>query len=240
MVTEVHVNIAGDDVEARDYVLSLNAVPAIVTAFNSMSRLSTIRNAAWTMSNLCRGKPSPDFAVIRPLLIVLTRLILSEDMETVVDAMWALSYMSDGSNDRIQEVIDSGICPRIVELLGVQIGKYITPVLRTVGNIVTGTDSQTQHLISLNILPALLHLLDNPTKNICKEAVWTISNITAGTIEQIQAVIDANIIPKLAMLLQSAHFAIQKVTLPPLVAFVHTLKSFTYYIHHAGVYMGHL
>ena len=33
------------------------------------------------------------------------------------DSCWALSYLSDGSNDKIQKVIDSGVSRRLVELL---------------------------------------------------------------------------------------------------------------------------
>ncbi len=35
----------------------------------------------------------------------------------LTDACWALSYVSDGSNDKIQAVIEAGVCQRLVELL---------------------------------------------------------------------------------------------------------------------------
>mmetsp|Transcript_54587 Transcript_54587/g.95435 ORF Transcript_54587/g.95435 Transcript_54587/m.95435 type:complete len:536 (-) Transcript_54587:458-2065(-) len=206
-------NVAGDSVQCRDLVLSLNALPALLhvsQSFNEHSRISTIRNATWTLSNLCRGKPPPNFEVVRPALPLLARLLFSQDNETATDACWALSYISDGPNDRIQAVLNAGVAPRLVELLGSTTTTVQTPALRTVGNIVTGDDSQTQFIINLNALPALLWMLDNPKKNIRKEACWTISNITAGTAEQIQAVINANVFPKLIELLQSSEFDIQK------------------------------
>lgn len=47
----------------------------------------------------------------------LQRLIHSQDEEVLTDACWALSYLSDGTNDKIQAVIESGVFPRLVELL---------------------------------------------------------------------------------------------------------------------------
>jgi hypothetical protein len=54
---------------------------------------------------------------IVPALTVLTKLVFSLDDEVLIDACWAISYLSDGSNDKIQAVIESGVVRRLVELL---------------------------------------------------------------------------------------------------------------------------
>ena len=141
------------------------------------------------------------FLQIQPALPVLAKLVYSLDDEVLIDACWAISYLSDGANDKIQAVIEAGIPRRLVELLMHQSTSVQTPALRSVGNIVTGDDVQTQVIVNCGALPALLSLLSSSKDGIRKEACWTISNVTAGNSTQIQSVIDANIIPPLIHLL---------------------------------------
>ncbi|GFP79123.1 importin subunit alpha-1a [Phtheirospermum japonicum] len=204
-------NVAGDSPNCRDFVLGHGALSPLLAQLNEHAKLSMLRNATWTLSNFCRGKPQPAFEQTRPALPILQQLIHSSDEEVLTDACWALSYLSDGTNDKIQAVIDSGVCPRLVELLLHISPSVLIPALRTVGNIVTGDDLQTQYIIGYNALPCLLNLLNGShKKSIKKEACWTISNITAGNREQIQAVIEANIIGPLVQLLQNAEFDVKK------------------------------
>ncbi|XP_059648448.1 importin subunit alpha-1a-like [Cornus florida] len=204
-------NIAGDSPKCRDFVLGHGALLPLLAQLNEQAKLSMLRNATWTLSNFCRGKPQPVFDQTKPALPALQLLIHSNDEEVLTDACWALSYLSDGTNDKIQAVIEAGVCPRLVELLHHPSPSVLIPALRTVGNIVTGDDMQTQCIINHQALPCLQNLLtSNFKKSIKKEACWTISNITAGNKEQIQAVIEANIIGPLVNLLQNAEFDIKK------------------------------
>lgn len=174
------------------------------------SKLSMLRNATWTLSNFCRGKPQPNFQIVKVALPTLAQLIYNPDDDVLTDACWALSYLSDGPNEKIQAVIEAGVCKRLIELLMHSSPSIQTPALRTVGNIVTGDDLQTQIIIGLNALPCLLAMLNHQKKSIRKEACWTISNITAGNKEQIQAVIDHGMIRPLIGLLQHAEFDVKK------------------------------
>ncbi|CAK0780967.1 hypothetical protein CVIRNUC_005238 [Coccomyxa viridis] len=205
-------NIAGDSAQCRDLVLESGALAPLLEQLKDNTKLSMLRNATWTLSNFCRGKqPPPPFEQTKLALPTLARLIHSNDEEVLTDACWALSYLSDGTNDKIQEVIQTGVCRRLVELLLHQSSNVLVPALRTVGNIVTGDDVQTQVIISCGALTCLLHLLKTAQKkSIKKEACWTISNITAGTKDQIQAVIDAELVVPLVHMLSEAEFDIKK------------------------------
>ncbi|CAI9115722.1 OLC1v1016708C1 [Oldenlandia corymbosa var. corymbosa] len=162
-----------------------------------------LQNATCTLSNLCRGKPRPDFEKTKLALPYLARLVHSNDKEVLTDTCWALSYLSEGSHDNIQAVIDAGVCPRLVELLLCGNTSIMFLALRTIGNIVTGDCMQTQVIVDIHqALPSILKLLAlyPNNKSIKKEACWAISNITAGSEEKIQAVIRAGFIGPLAQL----------------------------------------
>ncbi len=179
-------NIAGDSPRCRDLVLGAGALAPLLDQLRPEAKVSMLRNATWTLSNFCRGKPQPDFGQVKLALPALARLVHSGDEEVLTDACWALSYLSDGTNDKIAEVINSGVVRRLVELLLHQSPSVLVPALRTVGNIVTGDDAQTQVVINCGALPCLHALLTTShKKSIKKEACWTVSNVTAGTKEQV-------------------------------------------------------
>ncbi|GMP63697.1 hypothetical protein CsSME_00025295 [Camellia sinensis var. sinensis] len=217
-----------------DEVIKAGVVPRFVEFLGRQDLPQLQFEAAWALTNVASGTSEhtrvviehgavPKFVLllssasddvreqVKPALPVLRQLIHLNDEEVLTDACWALSYLSDGPNDKIQAVIEAGVCPRLVELLLHPSPTVLIPALRTVGNIVTGDDTQTQFVIENHVLPCLYQLLtQNHKKSIKKEACWTISNITAGNRSQIQAVIEANIILPLVHLLQHAEFDIKK------------------------------
>lgn len=51
------------------------------------------------------------------MLPSLIQLLHLSDKDILSDACWAISYLSDGANDRIDIVVKTGLVPRLVELM---------------------------------------------------------------------------------------------------------------------------
>lgn len=164
-------NIAGDKTEYRDMLLQNGVVEPLVLNLLQPANMDLLNNVTWTISNLCRGKPSPDMYYVSPLIGPLSDLLHKQvSVDVLVDAVWALSYLSDGPNERIEKVMQGGVVNKLMDFLADKSTPLLMPTIRCLGNFVTGSDLQTQAVVDAGILGHLSELLDHPRVSFL---IWT-------------------------------------------------------------------
>lgn len=203
-------NIAGDSAMYRDLMIGLGALPKLIAIIMQSPGVTLLRCCTWAMSNCLRSKPIPELHLVKSALPIATGLLGQTDDAVLIDAAWALSYASDGPNDRIEAVLACNPLPALMELLNREQQTLLTPALRTIGNIVTGTTFQTEAVLGAGVLPIIGKLMNHPVKAIRKECSWFLSNVTAGTRDQIQNVIQSGLLPPLVQALGAAEWEVRK------------------------------
>ncbi|CAM0145037.1 unnamed protein product [Urochloa decumbens] len=203
-------NIAADLPSCRDILFDHGVVTPLLSQFREDMKIPVLRTAMWALSNLCFGK-LPAEVQVKPILEIVSQLIHSADEKILADACWTVYYLCGGVDDAIQDALDAGVCPQLVNLLMHASSSVLLPVIMALARISAGDDAQVQVLIENGILNCLAQLLGrNYPKNIKKQACLIVSNIATGSKDQIQAVIDASIISPLIVILKTSETDIKK------------------------------
>lgn len=203
-------NIAADLPSCRGILFDHGALTPLLSQFREGMKIPVLRTAMWALSNLCFGK-LPAEVQVKPILEIISQLIHSADEKILADACWTVYYICGDKGDAVQDVLDAGVCPQLVNLLMHASANVLLPVIMALARISAGDDKQVEVLIENDILNCLGQLVArNYPKNIKKQACLIVSNIAAGSKDQIQAVIDADIITPLIVLLRTSEMDVKK------------------------------
>lgn len=212
-------NVAGEGEELRNILLSQGALPPLARMMLP-NKGSTVRTAAWALSNLIKG-PDPKAATelirIDGVLDALLRHLRKSDEELATEVAWVVVYLSALSSIATSVLVKSDILLLLVERLASSNSlQLLIPVLRSLGNLVAGDAHTTSvilvagHEITDNLIGALCKCLKSEHRVLKKEAAWVLSNIAAGSVGHKQLIYSSEAVPLLLHLLSTAPFDIRK------------------------------
>lgn len=207
-------NITGDCEKARDMALKEGLMDKMIVLIRStIGKIDTdllfLKNQAWALSNMCRGRnPPPPMDHIRKAIPLILELLQIEETEILGDTYWALSYITDAGATAAEMVIQTGVIEQTIRRLALyqpsamldstsmvkKTESVLSPIIRTVGNITTYDDCHMDYILQLNVLPILKNVYSvsfegRKSSKIKKEICWVISNIMAGAPAHIDAAI---------------------------------------------------
>lgn len=212
-------NVAGEEEELRNVLLSQGALLPLARMILP-NKGSTVRTAAWALSNLIKGpdpKAATDLIRIDGVLDAILRHLKRADEELATEVAWIVVYLTALSNSATSVLARSDVLQILVERLASSSSyQLLIPVLRSLGNLVAGDSYVINNVlvagseITVNIIQALVKCLRSEHRVLKKEASWALSNIAAGSFEHKLLIQSSEAVPLLLRLLSTAPFDVRK------------------------------
>ncbi|KAJ3439586.1 importin subunit alpha-4 [Anaeramoeba flamelloides] len=196
-------NIVGEDISNRNRLLEFNAISILCDVVNQTKNFEIVKISIWVLRHLCKGNPAPSFVMVKPLMAVFKKTLMTSDREIIVEATTALGHLAEGSKQNIQLIIDHKIVPVLVDFLKSEDNIIKFPSLRCLGNLITGTEEQIVAVLENGLIPYLVDFIQSKKIAIRKEACWILSNICACSAAAAQEVIKEGALPHLIDILEN-------------------------------------
>ncbi len=132
-----------------------------------------MRSVTYTLENICLNIIDSPPAVILPAL---AHLINSNDEQIIVLACKALMHILKRFQ-QVHQVVDAGVVPRLVELLGYNKVAVIIPTLESIRKIVNGDVVQTKSVLAAGAFTFLGKLLFHPNRVVVQLAAKLVAAI---------------------------------------------------------------
>ena len=198
-------NVCGEHFNFRNAVIGMNFMDLLLAKIGQYSTLRQLRVAVWVAVTIVKEKPSPPIEVVQPLLPVMADVLLKQtDEEVLINAGFALAYLTDMSTQMSTLAFHYAIVPRLIKLCTSENEKLSRAVLRTLGNMLSTDDQKlTDDVINMGLLPPLhVVLTSSHSAALRKEVLWLLSNIAAGSQHNIASLIRYMFIPSVVSCLE--------------------------------------
>jgi len=129
--------------------------------------------------------PMPDIGGITlETILQLKQRLLSDNSQDQFDAAVQVRViLSSQTEAPIQEVIETGMVPSLVQLMSaVDWPEMQLEATWALSNIASGTTEQTAVVVQDGALPVLVHSLQSFHEDVCEQAVWALGNIAGDSV----------------------------------------------------------
>ncbi|KAG4959488.1 hypothetical protein JHK87_036121 [Glycine soja] len=211
-------NVAGEGEELRNVLLVQGALLPLARMMLP-NRGSTVRTAAWALSNLIKGpdpKAATELVRIDGVLDAIIRQLKKADDELATEVAWVVVYLSALSNIATSMLVKSNVLELLVHKLATSnsLQLMIPVMISTTSKVISLPVIHMQFLdLALqanNVIQVLVKCLNCENRVLKKEASWVLSNIAAGSVEHKQLIYSSEAVPVLLRLLSAAPFDIRK------------------------------
>ncbi|CAK68058.1 unnamed protein product (macronuclear) [Paramecium tetraurelia] len=186
--------ISGESVQFRNMLLQKGIVEQLLklAPCYQLNNPDIFTSILWAMANLGKQKhilKKVHFS--KKLTQILSEILLSvQDESQILYACWGLYYLSDNDDGQQYFSLKPPVIQKLTLLLNSQNESFITPALKTIGNILTGNEEQTAQVLNTGVLKVFEMLLtQNYSQVIQREVCWSLSNIVAGTPAQVDQIL---------------------------------------------------
>ncbi|EPR79166.1 Importin alpha subunit [Spraguea lophii 42_110] len=126
-------------------------------------------------------------------LRIMKQKLMAQDMETLCKGVYEFrQLLSTETHPPIQTVLDSGVLPRLVELLSRSCSAYkngkedLIYTVRleaawAVTNIASGSSEQTNAVVTCGAIPLLVDMLGESKEDLVDQSVWALGNIAGDS-----------------------------------------------------------
>ncbi|KAH1216758.1 Importin subunit alpha-9 [Glycine max] len=174
-------NVAGEGEELRNVLLVQGALLPLARMMLP-NRGSTVRTAAWALSNLIKGpdpKAATELVRIDGVLDAIIRQLKKADDELATEVAWVVVYLSALSNIATSMLVKSNVLELLVHKLATSnsLQLMIPEASWVLSNIAAGSVEHKQLIYSSEAVPVLLRLLSAAPFDIRKEVAYVLGNL---------------------------------------------------------------
>lgn len=130
----------------------------------------------WSLSNLCRGKQTPEMNNIIHAFPTLIELLNTSHCETLINACWGLAFLTEDNESVIQSLIEQNLTPKFISFLQHENPKIVIVALRILGNFILC--GHLQHLLDSGFMNHTQSLLNNTDSSVRSETCYLLSLVT--------------------------------------------------------------